>query len=98
MRRRDEAIRRIMDIVEMPGRIAEDLVHHIRENKGTPSKERRKGEFKKLREDEVVARVPAVRSGCSCASRYVSMSPAVERTAPASASKFQACAGRCWAL
>lgn len=36
-------------------RIAEDLVHYIRENKGTLSKKRRTGEFKKLREDEVVA-------------------------------------------
>jgi len=55
LRRHDEAIRRIMDIVEMPDRIAEDLVHYIRENKGTLSKKRRRGEFKKLREDEVVA-------------------------------------------
>jgi hypothetical protein len=55
LRRHDEALRRIMDIVEMPDRIAEDLVHYIRENKGTLSKKRRRGEFKKLREDEVVA-------------------------------------------
>jgi hypothetical protein len=53
LRRHDEAIRRIMDAVEMPDRIAEDLVRFIRQNKGTLSKKRRKGQFQKLREDEV---------------------------------------------
>ena len=53
LRRHDEAIRRIMDVVEMPDRIAEDLVWYIRENKGTLAKKRRRGEFKKLRDDEV---------------------------------------------
>jgi len=42
-----------MNVVEMPGRLAEDLVRYIRENKGTLSKKRRKGEFQKLRNDEV---------------------------------------------
>jgi hypothetical protein len=51
--RQDEAIRRIMDAVEMPDRIAENLVMFIRQNKGALSKKRRDGEFKKLREDEV---------------------------------------------
>jgi Fic/DOC family len=53
LRRRDEAIRRIMDTVEMPDRVAEDLMMFIRQNGGTLSKTRRKGEFKKLRNDEV---------------------------------------------
>ena len=53
LRRHDEAIRRIMDAVEMPDRVAEDLVHYIRENQGTLSKRRREGEFRKLRRDEV---------------------------------------------
>jgi hypothetical protein len=53
LRRNDEAIRRIMDAVEMPDRVAENLVAFIRQNKGTLSKKRRKGEFKKLRDEEV---------------------------------------------
>lgn len=53
LRRHDEAIRRIMDAVEMPDRIAEDLVRYIRQNKGALSKKRREGEFHKLRDDEV---------------------------------------------
>ena len=54
LRRHDEAIRRIMDAVEMPDRIAENLVMFIRQNKGTLSKRRREGEFSKLRDDEVI--------------------------------------------
>jgi Fic/DOC family protein len=53
LRRHDDAIRRIMDTVEMPDRIAENLVSFIRQNKGTLSKKRREGEFKKLHDDEV---------------------------------------------
>ena len=55
LRRHDEAIRRIMDAVEMPDRVAENLVMFIRQNKGTLSKKRREGEFKKLRDDEVTS-------------------------------------------
>ena len=55
LRRHDEAIRRIMDVVEMPDRIAEDLVWYVRENKGTLAKKRRRSEFKKLRDDEVAS-------------------------------------------
>ncbi len=54
LRRHDEAIRRIMDAVEMPDRIAENLVMFIRQNKGTLSKRCRDGEFSKLRDDEVI--------------------------------------------
>lgn len=53
LRRHDEAIRRIMDAVEMPDRIAENLVMFIRQNKGTLPGNRREGEFKKLRGAEV---------------------------------------------
>ncbi len=53
LRRHDEAIRRIMDAVEMPDRVAENLVMFIRQNKGTLSKKRRTDEYKKLRDDEV---------------------------------------------
>jgi hypothetical protein len=53
LRRHDEAIRRIMDAVEMPDRVAENLVMFIRQNDGTLSKKRREGEFMKLRDEEV---------------------------------------------
>src|SRR5215471_10594419 len=54
LRRHDEAIHRIMDAVEMPDRLAENLVMFIRQNHGSLSKNRREHEFKALREDEVV--------------------------------------------
>ncbi len=54
LRRHDEAVRRIMDAVEMPDRVAENLVMFIRQNNGTLSRTRREGEFNKLRDDEVV--------------------------------------------
>ncbi len=53
LRRHDEAIRRIMDAVEMPDRVAENLVMFIRQNNGTLSRKRREGEFQKLSDDEV---------------------------------------------
>jgi len=53
LRRHEEAIRRIMDAVEMPDRVAEDLVMFIRQNKGALSKQRRTEEYRKLRDDEV---------------------------------------------
>jgi hypothetical protein len=53
LRRHDEAMQRIMDAVEMPDRIAENLVLYIRQNDGVLSKKRREGEFKELRDDEV---------------------------------------------
>ncbi len=55
LRRHDEAIHRIMDTVEMPDRVAENLVMFIRQNKGTLSKKRREGEFNKLSDGEVSA-------------------------------------------
>jgi len=53
LRRHDEAMRRVMDAVEMPDRVAENLVMFIRQNNGILSKNRREGEFKKLRDEEV---------------------------------------------
>lgn len=53
LRRRDEAVHRIMAAVEMPDRLAEDLVAFIRQDNGTLSKKRWKGEFQKLKEGEV---------------------------------------------
>jgi hypothetical protein len=53
LRGNDEAIRRIMDVIEMPDRVAENLVMFIRNNNGRLPKRRREGEFKTLREDEV---------------------------------------------
>jgi len=53
LRRHDEAIHRIMDAVEMPDRLAENLIMFIRQNKGALSKNRREHEFNALRDDEV---------------------------------------------
>lgn len=53
LRRHDEAIRRIMDAVEMPDRVAESLMMFIRQNKGSLSTRRREDEFKQLRDEEV---------------------------------------------
>ncbi len=53
LRRHDEAARRIMDAVEMPDRVADNLVMFIRQNNGRLPKKRREGEFRKLSDDEV---------------------------------------------
>jgi hypothetical protein len=53
LRRHDEATRRIMDVVEMPDRLAENLVIFIRQNNGTLPRKRREGEFKQLLDEEV---------------------------------------------
>jgi hypothetical protein len=53
LRRNDDALRRIMDAVEMPDRLAENLVLFIRQNGGRLSRNRREGEFQMLRDDEV---------------------------------------------
>jgi hypothetical protein len=53
LKRRDEAVRRIMDAVEMPDRLAENLVMFIRQNDGALPKRRREGEFSRLSNDEV---------------------------------------------
>lgn len=51
--RHDDAIRRIMDAVEIPDRVAEDLVMAVRQDKGKRSRNRREHEFKDLTGDEV---------------------------------------------
>ena len=53
LRRHDDAMRRIMDAIEMPDRVAENLILFIRQNGGTLSKKRREGEFNQLHDDEV---------------------------------------------
>ncbi len=53
LRLHDEALRRIMDTVEMPDRLAQDLIMFIRQNKGALSKKRREKEFAALTEQEV---------------------------------------------
>ena len=53
LRRHDEAMTRIMDMVEMPDRLAQNLIMFIRQNGGTLSKRRREKEFSALTDDEV---------------------------------------------
>jgi hypothetical protein len=53
LRRHDQALRRIMNMVEMPDRVAENLLMFIRQNKATLPKRRRTGEFRQLTDDEV---------------------------------------------
>ena len=53
LRRHDEAMRRIMDTVEMPDRLAENLLMFIRQNGGTLPTRRRQNEFKALDDKEV---------------------------------------------
>lgn len=55
LRRHDESMRRIMDTVEMPDRLAENLVIFIRQNKGNLGRKRRENEFRKLTDKEVSA-------------------------------------------
>jgi len=55
LRRHDEALRRIRDTVEMPDRMAEDLILFIRQNKGRLGKKRRENEFKKLTGKELAS-------------------------------------------
>jgi Fic family protein len=61
LRRHDEARRKIMETVEMPDRLADDLLLFIRQNKGTLSKKRREREFEALKDDEVAAIEAVVR-------------------------------------
>jgi hypothetical protein len=76
LRRHDEAIHRIMDAVEMPDRIAENLVMFIRQNKGKLSKKRREGEFNKLRDDEVDSIERIVNDAFEGSDQSASQSPA----------------------
>ncbi len=62
LQRNDEALRRIMDLVEMPDRMAQNLVLFIRQNDGTLSKRRREKEFEALTDEEVPALEALVRT------------------------------------
>ena len=55
LRRNDEALRRIMNTVEMPDRMAENLVRFIRLSEGKLGRRRREGDFEKLTDEEVTA-------------------------------------------
>jgi hypothetical protein len=55
LRRNDEAMRRVMNTVEMPDRMAENLVRFIRLNENMLGRKRREGEFEKLTDDEVAS-------------------------------------------
>src|SRR5208337_210912 len=55
LRRNDEAMRRVMNTVEMPDRIAENLIRFVRLNDGKLGRMRREGEFEKLSDDEVTS-------------------------------------------
>ena len=52
LRRHDEAQRRIMETVEMPDRLAQDLIMFIRQNDGMLPKSRRENEFAALSDAE----------------------------------------------
>ena len=70
LRRRDDAMRAIMETVEMPDRLAENLIMFIRQNDGTLSKRRRDGEFRQLTDKEVKA-VEDVVNECFAGFAYV---------------------------
>lgn len=53
LKRHDEAMRLISEAVEMPDRLAQDLIMFIRQNDGVLSKKRRRKEFEKLTDEEV---------------------------------------------
>jgi hypothetical protein len=53
LRRHDQALHRVMDTVEMPDRMAENLILFIRQNHGRLGRRRRENEFAKLTEAEV---------------------------------------------
>jgi hypothetical protein len=54
LRRHDEAMTRIMNMIEIPDRLAQNLIMFIRQNNGTLSKRRWEKEFSALTEDEVL--------------------------------------------
>ncbi len=53
LKRHDEAMRRIMDTVDMPNRLAESFILFTRQNQGSLPKQQRKKEFKALTDEEV---------------------------------------------
>lgn len=61
LRRHDEALRRIMDTVDMPDRLAKDFIMFVQQNHGALPKRRRTHEFNKLTDDEVAALEAVIR-------------------------------------
>ncbi len=55
LRRHDEAIQRIMNLVEMPDQLAQSLITFIRQNDGRLGRRRRDGVFAKLTDEEVAS-------------------------------------------
>jgi Fic/DOC family len=55
LRRHDEAMRRIMDTVEMPDSMAESPLMFVRQNEGRLGRKRRENEFAKLTDNEVAS-------------------------------------------
>ena len=53
LRRHDEAMQRIMNLVEMPDQLAQSLITFIRQNEGRLGRRRREGAFAKLTDEEV---------------------------------------------
>jgi Fic/DOC family len=62
LRRHDEALRRIMDRIDMPDRLAKDFIMFVQQNHGALPNRRRTREFKKLSDDEVAALESVVRA------------------------------------
>ncbi|RKX41920.1 MAG: cell filamentation protein Fic [Verrucomicrobia bacterium] len=61
LKRNDEALRRIADLVEMPDRLTQNLVMFIRQNDGVLPKRRREKEFEALTDEETTALETIVR-------------------------------------
>lgn len=55
LRRNDEAMRRVMNTVEMPDRLAENLIRYIRLNDNRLGQNRRHAEFEQLADEEAAA-------------------------------------------
>jgi len=53
LRRHDEAMARIMEMIDMPDRLAQNLILFIRQNDGKLSKRKREKDFSALSDDEV---------------------------------------------
>ncbi len=53
LRRHDEAMARIMEMIDMPDRLAQNLILFIRQNDGTLSKRKRDKDFSALTDDEI---------------------------------------------
>lgn len=55
LKQHDEAVRQIMDTVDLPNRLAEDFILFTLQNKGSLPKARRRREFEKLTDQEVAS-------------------------------------------